>query len=36
MDLALMALRQKHGEEQPEVIRLTGLYNNLLRRWSEC
>ena len=36
MDLALMALRQKHGEAQPEVIRLTGLYNNLLRRWSEC
>ena len=36
MDQALMALRQKHGEEQPEVIRLTGLYNNLLRRWSEC
>lgn len=36
MDLALMALRQKHGEEQPEIIRLTGLYNNLLRRWSEC
>ena len=36
MDLALMALRQKCGEEQPELIRLTGLYNNLLRRWSEC
>jgi PKHD-type hydroxylase len=31
-----MALRQQHGEAQPELIRLTGLYNNLLRRWSEC
>jgi len=36
MDLALMSLRRKHGEGDPDIVRLTGLYNNLLRRWSEC
>jgi PKHD-type hydroxylase len=36
MDLALMDLRQRCGEADPALVRLTGLYNNLLRRWSEC
>lgn len=36
MDKSLIALRAKFGEGEPELIRLTGLYNNLLRRWSEC
>jgi PKHD-type hydroxylase len=36
MDLALMDLRQRFGEADPALVRLTGLYNNLLRRWSEC
>jgi PKHD-type hydroxylase len=36
MDLALIALRQRLGEGDPQLVRLTGLYNNLLRRWSEC
>lgn len=36
MDQALMDLRQRHGETDPALVRLTGLYNNLLRRWSEC
>jgi PKHD-type hydroxylase len=36
MDLALMALRGRVGETDPDVIRLTGSYNNLLRRWAEC
>jgi PKHD-type hydroxylase len=36
MDRSLMALRQKQGEDDPDLIRLTGLYNNLLRRWTEC
>ena len=36
MDLALMALRNRHGENDPHLVRLTGLYNNLVRRWSEC
>ncbi|WP_372827418.1 hypothetical protein [Polaromonas sp.] len=31
-----MALRQKYGDDEPQLVRLTGLYNNLLRRWSEC
>ena len=36
MDLSLMALRQRYGEDEPDLVRLTGLYNNLLRNWSEC
>ncbi len=36
MDVALRALRAKCGEDDADVIRLTGSYNNLLRRWSEC
>ncbi len=36
MDMALMALRQRYGDDEPDLIRLTGLYNNLVRRWSEC
>jgi PKHD-type hydroxylase len=36
MDLSLMALRQNYGDDEPQLVRLTGLYNNLLRRWSEC
>lgn len=35
MDMALIRLRQKHGEEQ-ELVTLTGMYHNLLRRWAEC
>lgn len=36
MDLSLIELRQRYGETDPDIVRLTGLYNNLLRRWSEC
>lgn len=36
MDQALMDLRRRHGESDPALVRLTGLYNNLVRRWSEC
>lgn len=36
MDQALMDLRRRCGEADPALVRLTGLYNNLLRRWSEC
>lgn len=28
-------LRARHGEHDPDLVRLTGLYNNLLRTWSE-
>jgi PKHD-type hydroxylase len=34
MDMALLQLRQRHGDSDP-VIRLTGTYHNLLRRWAE-
>jgi PKHD-type hydroxylase len=34
MDMALLALRNDIGETDA-VIRLTGAYHNLLRRWAE-
>jgi PKHD-type hydroxylase len=34
MDMALLQLRQAHGESDA-VVRLTGTYHNLLRRWAE-
>ncbi len=33
MDMALVALRQRHGESA-EATRLTGVYHNLLRQWA--
>lgn len=36
MDLALIRLRQRYGQTEPDLLRLTGLYNNLLRKWTEC
>lgn len=34
MDMALLQLRQAHGDTEP-VVRLTGCYHNLLRRWAD-
>ena len=34
MDMALLRLRQEAGESEP-VVRLTGVYHNLLRAWAE-
>lgn len=34
MDMALLRLRQQHGES-PETVALTGSYHNLLRMWSD-
>jgi len=36
MDESLIKLRTQYGEGHPELVRLTGLYNNLLRKWTEC
>ena len=33
MDMALLGLRETHGDTEP-VVRLTGCYHNLLRRWG--
>lgn len=35
MDRALIALRELHPEGHPALIRLTGTYHNLLRKWSD-
>lgn len=36
MDNSLRQLRTEHGEAQPELVALTGTYNNLVRMWSDC
>ena len=36
MDCALRRLRSRLGEAEPDVVRLTALYNNLVREWAEC
>ncbi|MDM4771891.1 Fe2+-dependent dioxygenase [Solimonas sp. SE-A11] len=36
MDCALRRLRGRLGEAEPELVRLTALYNNLIREWAEC
>lgn len=36
MDMALISLRHRYGNDDADLVRLTGLYNNLIRRWSEC
>ena len=35
MDRALTALRDVHPEGHPALVRLTGCYHNLLRKWSD-
>ncbi|MES0874126.1 Fe2+-dependent dioxygenase [Sinimarinibacterium thermocellulolyticum] len=36
MDCALRRLRAQLGDAQPDLVRLTALYNNLIRCWSDC
>ncbi len=35
MDCAIQALAATHGHGDPQIVRLTGAYHNLLRQWSE-
>jgi len=35
LDMAIQALSQQHGREDPEMVRLTGVYHNLIRYWAE-
>ena len=35
MDRALMQLRDLHPQGHPALVRLTGTYHNLLRKWSD-
>jgi PKHD-type hydroxylase len=36
LDQAIQGLAPKVGQADPEVVRLTGLYHNLLRIWAEA
>ncbi len=35
LDSAIQSLRGKHGESD-ELVSLTGLYHNLVRRWADA
>jgi PKHD-type hydroxylase len=35
LDTAIQALSQQLGRDDPEMVRLTGLYHNLIRYWAE-
>ncbi len=35
MDMALLKLRQTHGDTDPSAIALSGTYHNLLRMWAD-
>jgi len=36
LDGAIQALAAKHGQGDPQIVSLTGVYHNLLRRWADC
>ena len=36
LDCAIQDLAGEMGQDEPRVIRLTGIYHNLLRRWAEA
>ena len=36
LDQAVQTLAAAHGIEQHEIVRLTGVYHNLVRRWADC
>lgn len=35
LDNSIRALAGEHGSNDPEVVRLSGIYHNLLRRWAD-
>ena len=36
LDTSIQALAAAHGQADDQVIALTGVYHNLLRRWTDC
>lgn len=35
LDQSIQALAATHGQGAPEIVRLTGVYHNLMRRWAD-
>ncbi len=35
LDTAIQSIAARLGQDDPEIVRLTGVYHNLLRRWAE-
>jgi PKHD-type hydroxylase len=36
LDTAIQGLATTHGQADPRIVSLTGVYHNLLRRWADC
>jgi PKHD-type hydroxylase len=34
-DIAIQALVERFGRDDPETVKLTGIYHNLIRYWAE-
>ena len=34
-DIAVQALTERLGRDDPETVKLTGIYHNLIRHWTE-
>jgi PKHD-type hydroxylase len=35
LDTAIQALAERLGRDDPETVKLTGIYHNLIRYWAE-
>jgi PKHD-type hydroxylase len=35
LDSAIQGLAGRHGQDDREVVKLTGVYHNLIRQWAE-
>jgi PKHD-type hydroxylase len=35
LDAAILALIERLGRDDPETVKLTGIYHNLIRTWAE-
>ena len=35
LDTAILALVERLGRDDPETVKLTGIYHNLIRHWAE-
>jgi PKHD-type hydroxylase len=35
LDTAIQALVERLGRDDPETVKLTGIYHNLIRHWAE-
>jgi PKHD-type hydroxylase len=35
LDTGIQAVAERYGRDDPETVKLTGIYHNLIRTWAE-